>query len=493
MASEECHDLHFYVSVKHAMERISVLPKIGTVATEPQLEIESLEMAKSYSRKRDPSLPALCLRRHIIEALVSAGARGLFASSGPIMTHEFELTIEQGKTMSRIYPNFSNERPISSATVKEICDLAIPSGYGDLLHQRTVINTRVRDALEIPYPSANLEPNSFCKTAFKAVKSSLSILQGGGREKYTFKPLKLNIYRPGGHFEDHVDTPVAPNMIATFIVHIPTEDGCVGGELEISPPPGSAFTEPFVWRLSNEPSWTLFFGDCRHRVLPVTAGTRLTYTFAVLSEPGAASECNADDICCATIERTIDAEAEWTIPPHLIEWLLHKPLGILLRHEYPLVPDPNGLMLKGIDRMLCSAVRAAYPDAFLSFVVYNVRCRFEEGYKENHEFMRIDNVHAFSVPILRQLRFGEKIDPPAFMSEAFNNKKIPFVALDDVENGLELRKQSEEIGYTGNECRGYDDTCTYCALALLIPCVNPSGADSNRQEYDGHDKDDDDE
>lgn len=515
------HDaLATFLSVKAAMSRVDSLPHIGTVASAPHTSF--LPIAHCHNHEEEEALenerrelPERILLTDILEALRSAGAKGVFAISGKTY----------GQSILQIYSDEREQRNvsktpvatirsakgllISEADVHTLLQQAVQSGYGDLQKQETVIDHTVRNAMEIEHPRACLSGS-----ISSVVATEFPLLQIRPDDQIIYRPLKLNIYRTGGHFAEHVDTPVTPNMIGTLIFHLPTEDGCTGGELEIMPPQGSSVTEPFVWRLTNTPSWVMFFGDCRHTVKPVTSGTRLTYTFAVLAnsddtekeEEQEPEEDEGGDVCsdiyetdnsdttpkqsleegdvradmygsddvpsCDNLELVIRPTAEWTIPDSLHEWLNDEPLGIVLCHEYPFIENPNESVLKGIDRMLWDGIRRAFPRAILTNVVYDLNAECldaTEYYGQQIERSRSDNIYAFSPQLLNCLRRNETCPMPSYFSTICDNQRISFITLDDENNGHIVKEEHSRGGYTGNHVEPHESAATYCAMAILIP------------------------
>lgn len=490
-------DLATFLSVKAAMSRVDSLPHIGTVESAPHTSFLSIAHCNDHEEEETlenerRELPERILLTDILEALRSAGAKGVFAISGKTY----------GQSILQIYSDEREQRNvsktpvatirseeglnISEADVQTLLQQAVQSGYGDLQKQATVIDHTVRHAMEIEYPRACLSGS-----ISSVVATEFPLLQIRPDDQIIYRPLKLNIYRTGGHFAEHVDTPVTPNMIGTLIFHLPTEDGCTGGELEIMPPQGSSVTEPFVWRLTNTPSWVMFFGDCRHTVKPVTSGTRLTYTFAVLAnsddtemeeeqEPEEdeggdvrADMYGSDDVpSCDNLELVIRPTAEWTIPDSLHEWLNDEPLGIVLCHEYPFIENPNESVLKGIDRMLWEGIRRAFPRAILTNVVYDLKAECldaTEYYGQQIERSRSDNIYAFSPQLLNCLRRNETCPMPSYFSTICEDRKISFITLDDENNGHIVHEKHSRGGYTGNHVEPHESAATYCAMAIVIP------------------------
>ena len=100
----------------------------------------------------------------------------------------------------------------------------------------------------------------------------------------------LNIYPAGGFFKPHRDTPRAdPGFVGSLVVCLPV--GHSGGELVVEH--GGQRVE-FGWgegAAAGEVQWAAFFSDCRHEVLPVATGARVTLTYDLFAHPGAERDC----------------------------------------------------------------------------------------------------------------------------------------------------------------------------------------------------------
>ncbi|MCB9585280.1 MAG: hypothetical protein H6718_07775 [Polyangiaceae bacterium] len=94
----------------------------------------------------------------------------------------------------------------------------------------------------------------------------------------------LNVYRHGGHFVAHKDTPRDPGVLGTLVVCLPLHFS--GGRLII----GQESTTTFDWQtrayFGSSPiadglrvRWAAFFGDVDHRIETVTSGIRATLTY----------------------------------------------------------------------------------------------------------------------------------------------------------------------------------------------------------------------
>src|SRR5690349_4783857 len=97
---------------------------------------------------------------------------------------------------------------------------------------------------------------------------------------------KMNIYKKGGFFLPHVDTPTNTGlMIGTLLIVLPTRYS--GGEFIVE---HKTLNRSFNAQSSISPggfgslAWCAFYSDCRHQVKPVTDGVRMTLTYDILAQ-----------------------------------------------------------------------------------------------------------------------------------------------------------------------------------------------------------------
>jgi predicted 2-oxoglutarate/Fe(II)-dependent dioxygenase YbiX len=189
------------------------------------------------------------------------------------------------------------------------------------------------------------------------------------------KLYKMHIYECGGFFHSHVDTSHGPTHLATLVVELPTHHQ--GGELVVYVDQEREYSDEKVRNADGAAICTAFYTTCKHRVLPVTKGTRVVLQYDLYAEALNREMCRKvgtkTDIF---VDELFDVEyAQYDITQlsridkvHLtvenIELLqelarrlkdtmaeTRKPCALPLRHRY----TASGLrfdLLKGIDQML---------------------------------------------------------------------------------------------------------------------------------------------
>ena len=103
---------------------------------------------------------------------------------------------------------------------------------------------------------------------------------------------KLLVYDAGGFFIEHRDTEKAEGMFGTLVIVLPSI--YEGGELMVR----HGGREALLDLRCNDPSearFAAFYADCRHEVMPVTSGCRLTLIYNLLW-PGVRPEPPAYDV-----------------------------------------------------------------------------------------------------------------------------------------------------------------------------------------------------
>jgi predicted 2-oxoglutarate/Fe(II)-dependent dioxygenase YbiX len=90
--------------------------------------------------------------------------------------------------------------------------------------------------------------------------------------KVELRPYKLVIYQEGGHFDAHRDTVRGDGHIGTLVLILNSK--YTGGELEIT---HNGQTEV----VTGPYSWVAMYGDCLHKINPVTSGVRVSLIFDI--------------------------------------------------------------------------------------------------------------------------------------------------------------------------------------------------------------------
>ena len=163
--------------------------------------------------------------------------------------------------------------PATEEDLEWLASLATPAPYGR--GEETLLDTEVRDALQIGANDVRLGTTAWDQLQaemLRAVAAEMGLEDAALR----LEPLKLLIYRAGGHFTEHADTEKAPGMIASLALILPREyeGGALvvehsGDRIQVGDGGSSR------WR------WVAWYADCRHWLEPVRDGVRLAMTFGV--------------------------------------------------------------------------------------------------------------------------------------------------------------------------------------------------------------------
>lgn len=166
---------------------------------------------------------------------------------------------------------------------------------------------------------------------------------------------KMLIYGVGDHFDTpHVDTARSQTHVGTLVISLPTLSSHQGGVLRVQHngrEESVDFSKPAIESLCGAP-WAAFFASCTHRVQPLLAGFRITLIYN-LSYSQVSSTVPAALEGVSGVSDVALALANVIAHP----MLPRRPLGLLLKHEYPLASSWNHRGLKGADRSLLHAVQ----------------------------------------------------------------------------------------------------------------------------------------
>ena len=170
----------------------------------------------------------------------------------------------------RLYPWswFTNDKYYGASSFEninldELIAAATQSPFGR--GTETVIDTSVRNSFEI---NASLLDAS----ALNTISNEFKCNSLAPRLDLTLRPYKLVIYKEGGHFDAHRDTVRGDGHIGTLVVILNSE--YTGGELEVTHGDCTeVVTGPY--------SWVAMYGDCLHKINPVTSGTRVSLIYDI--------------------------------------------------------------------------------------------------------------------------------------------------------------------------------------------------------------------
>jgi hypothetical protein len=239
--------------------------------------------------------------------------------------------------------------PVTPAKARKLAGLGLPARFGR--GEETLTDPDVRDTWEIPRHLVRAEWNgAVLKDILATVKEELGLPHAA---RLTADLHSLLVYEPNQFFLAHQDSEKDDSMVATLAVTLPSS--YTGGELMVG-----HNEEWQAYRGSKAAlSIVAFYADCRHEVLRVTSGYRVTLTYNLLlhgdtsrpeGEEGTVAEL-ADllrEHFGTPVSRYYGGPA--TDPPSRLVYLLD--------HEY----TPRGLSwrrLKGADASRVALLRTA--------------------------------------------------------------------------------------------------------------------------------------
>ena len=169
------------------------------------------------------------------------------------------------------------ECPPSGEDLDWLREFAMPAPYGRGEH--TLLDPAVRDALQVETRHIMLTGPAWEGLRTKML-TAVAVDMGLGDAGLRLIPLKLLIYRVGGHFSMHSDTEKTPGMVGSLALIVP--GGYKGGALTID----HAEEKLAVgaggargWR------WVAWYADCRHCLEEVKDGVRIAVTFSIAIDP----------------------------------------------------------------------------------------------------------------------------------------------------------------------------------------------------------------
>ena len=239
--------------------------------------------------------------------------------------------------------------PVTPAKARRLLGLGQPARFGR--GEQTLTDPDVRDTWEIPKHLVRAEWNdAILKVILATVQEELGLPNGA---VLTAELHSLLVYEPNQFFLPHQDSEKDDSMVGTLVVTLPSS--YTGGELMVG-----VGEEWKSYRGSKTAlSLVAFYADCRHEVLKVKSGYRVTLTYNLLLH-GDTSRPEGDDATVGELAELLREHFSTPVPRYYSGPPIAPPnrLVYLLDHEY----TPRGLnwqRLKGADASRAALLREA--------------------------------------------------------------------------------------------------------------------------------------
>jgi predicted 2-oxoglutarate/Fe(II)-dependent dioxygenase YbiX len=239
--------------------------------------------------------------------------------------------------------------PVTPAKARKLLGLGRPARFGR--GEETLTDPDVRDTWEIPKHLVRVEwDGAALKVILATVKEELGLPNAAG---LTADLHSLLVYETNQHFLAHQDSEKDDSMVGTLVVTLPSS--YAGGELMVG------HNEEWKSYRGSKTALSLvaFYADCRHEVLRVKSGYRITLTYNLLLH-GDTSRPEGDAGTVAELADLLREHFSTPVPRYYGGPASDPPnrLVYLLDHEY----TPRGLnwrRLKGPDASRVPLLRTA--------------------------------------------------------------------------------------------------------------------------------------
>jgi predicted 2-oxoglutarate/Fe(II)-dependent dioxygenase YbiX len=260
-----------------------------------------------------------------------------------------ELTAEMADLSLQVAGFGPVRFPVTPAKARKLAGLGRPARFGR--GEQTVTDPDVRDTWEIPKHLVRAEwDDAALNDILATVKEELGLPNAAG---LTAGLHSLLVYEPNQFFLVHQDSEKDDSMVGTLVVTLPSS--YAGGELMVG------HNEEWKAYRGSKTALSLvaFYADCRHEVLRVTSGYRITLTYNLLLH-GDTSRPEGDEGTVAELADLLREHFSTPVPRYYGGPAADPPnrLVYLLDHEY----TPRGLnwrRLKGADASRVALLRAA--------------------------------------------------------------------------------------------------------------------------------------
>ncbi|WP_084960222.1 2OG-Fe(II) oxygenase [Thermoactinospora rubra] len=237
--------------------------------------------------------------------------------------------------------------PVSVEQAGQLRELGRQARFGR--GEQTLTDPRVRDTWEIPTDLVHIRWSERFAIVLDRLREELGLPPG---HALTPELHSMLLYETGQFFVTHQDSEKDDAMVATLVVTLPSDH--TGGELVVE-----HRGETMEYRGSNVAvSLVAFYADCRHQVLPVKTGHRITLTYNLLLT--GESDTTVEESLAAELATCLREHFTTPITPRYGYRPAAPPLRLayLLDHEY----TARGLSwsrLKGADADRAALLRMA--------------------------------------------------------------------------------------------------------------------------------------
>lgn len=352
---------------------------------------------------------------------------------------EFKLTITRSgcEFDGIVHPAAKGDeenRKLIPSLLKKWYENGIVSGFGDVRTQETKVDSKVRDAREIPASEFSVES-----------KLLQEIQEIWGRWFFPgvrAQPYKMHIYGPEGCFKAHRDTP-EKDLVGTFILGLgdTTQSRCFQiGKQHLAAHPGS---------------WVAFYPDVAHSVKHVWRGHRAVIAFKIFRDVQTIAP--ATDLS-STLHRLVKNTMD----------KMQAPVGVFLERKY-CVGTTN---LSGFDAVVFECLKARKDVRIhLLPVVVSFYAEWPDMDKEEDEIFSKGewraNVYPFTEAHIDTL-LGKESEEHKKRLERFNEvRNVPFY-YSNLEDCSMTWSSKDDSEYHGNEAYPGREDSIYVSYALLV-------------------------
>jgi len=374
--------------------------------------------------------------------------------------------------------------PVNDLHAEKLEPYCTPATFGDLKSQVTLVDDSVRSALECK------EANFRCvdRDLFENAKEYCDPIEWTSKDFYTIEerssylqaiqalishklcgkdvelvPYKLNVYKKGGFFKPHVDTPTDPEkMIGSLVICFPCSHE--GGELVVR---HRGLEHVFDFSKSsnvkNSVSWAAFFSDCVHEVKPVKSGSRITMAYSIMV---GSQKCELKELPnkykIFPFEMGPNMKTEYPTVHDLAQTIKTtngRYLGMFLSHKYTMsaIKPEN---LKGTDAFLWGLLSQEQTFTLdLLPIAYQHHIEFDEDDGKSVAMKK----NVYSMTETDYDRICRRMPSP----KSPYTEDVPFV-LAHVRGTVVNENIDEGAEHTGNEARPFEAKTIYFHAAIVV-------------------------
>lgn len=234
--------------------------------------------------------------------------------------------------------------PLNEIDLNKLKDLCVPAVFGK--GTDTIYDKNVRDCLQLKKEeivNLHIMSNPPLISMLEYIISKIVIAFNEEDSDLDVKLHDLVIYEKRSFFKEHTDTEKQENMIGTLVISLPQPH--TGGIMCVEHQNEKKYFQSDLY--SDKISWCAFYADCKHDILPVVDGTRITLVYNItLNSDKKIGDKNKDNPELNQMVKDCFEETEVITKRYEMEDVIEEPFDIIQYNWMPSYKEKKEIISK---------------------------------------------------------------------------------------------------------------------------------------------------